>query len=97
MDLNTKGCAALENAIAIGDLKSVRYLVKQGVAINAMIADVDCDYTPMHVAAQSPSVDILKFLIENGGDIQIKDGDGKTPYDYAKEMRLKDNMELLKP
>ena len=43
------------------------------------------------------SVDILKFLIENGGDIQIKDGDGKTPYDYAKEMRLKDNMELLKP
>ena len=97
VDLSTKGCSALENAIAIGDLKSVRYLVKQGVAINAMIADVDCDYTPMHVAAQSPSVDILKFLIENGGDIQIKDGDGKTPYDYAKEMKLKDNMELLKP
>lgn len=97
VDLSTKGCSALENAIAIGDLKSVRYLVKQGVAINAMIADVDCDYTPMHVAAQSPSVDILKLLIENGGDIQIKDGDGKTPYDYAKEMELKDNMELLKP
>ncbi|TXJ42656.1 hypothetical protein EPJ70_11950 [Brachyspira aalborgi] len=37
----------------------------------------------------------VKILIDRGADIKIKDEDGKTALDYAKEKELKDIEELL--
>ena len=70
-------------------------MVNDGADINRTIVWMDGERTPMHIAAWNPSADILKYLIEQGGKINAKDQDGKTPYDYAKMYDFKDNMELL--
>lgn len=36
-------------------------------------------YTPIHAAAEYAHLDLLKFLIKEGGDVNIKDSDGDTP------------------
>ena len=38
----------------------------------------------------------IDFLIENNADLTIKDGDGKTAYDYAKTLGLKEVTERLR-
>ncbi|MCQ4635522.1 ankyrin repeat domain-containing protein [Anaerovorax odorimutans] len=83
-------------AIKCGDLQSVRYLVEDGADVNQKIKSDDVDKTPLHIAAESPSADILKYLLKQGGDVKAKDSEGNTPYEYAKEVGLRDNMKLLK-
>lgn len=96
LDENPKICPLMD-AIGYGQMELVQYLVERGADINFKFDDGESGYyTPMHMAASSPSRDILEYLIEHGGDTKIKDSDGKTPYDYAKEYKWKENMELLK-
>lgn len=90
--------SALPEAVGIGDLTAVKKLVENGADINRLVevSPLDGKYTAMHVAAWNTSRDIIKFLIEHGGDCTVKDSNGKTPYEYAKEVGSKENMELLK-
>ena len=44
---------------------------------------------------ESGLYETVKILIDRGADINIKDEDGKTALDYAKEKELKDIEELL--
>ena len=37
------------------------------------------NYTPLHMAAINGSEDIVKQLINNGSDIECRDGDHMTP------------------
>ena len=41
--------------------------------------------TPLHVASQFGHLEIVKFLIENGADPQLKSKSGLTAYGYAIE------------
>ncbi|HNI94438.1 MAG TPA: ankyrin repeat domain-containing protein, partial [Leptospiraceae bacterium] len=41
--------------------------------------------TPLHNAAESDDLDTVKYLIEKGADIRIKDKDGNTPLHKAAE------------
>lgn len=90
--------SALSDAISIGDLTAVEKLVDNGADINRLVevSSMEGRYTAMHVAAWNTSRDIIKFLVEHGGDCTIKDSSGKTPYKLAKESGLKENMRLLK-
>lgn len=36
-------------------------------------------YTPIHAAASYAHVDLLRYLISHGGDVNITDEDGDTP------------------
>ena len=89
---------ALPDAISMGDLTAVKELVDNGADINRLVevSPMEGKYTAMHVAAWNTSRDIIKFLIEHGGDCTIKDSNGKTPYKWAKKLGIKENMELLK-
>ncbi|NIM78592.1 MAG: hypothetical protein GTO20_07355 [Candidatus Aminicenantes bacterium] len=40
-------------------------------------------------------MEIVKFLLEKGADINAKDIDGKTPLDIAKKKGLKEIISLL--
>ena len=87
-------------AIRSGDLESVQCLVEAGADVNQQIeTEEDGTITPMHAAAESASADILKYLIDQGGNIKKKDSNGKTPYDYATsdewENTLSENAALL--
>lgn len=41
--------------------------------------------TPVHIAAAWGRVNILNILLKCGGDPTLRDDQGKTPLDYAKE------------
>lgn len=36
-------------------------------------------YSPLHAAASWGQADILRYLVEKGGDINLTDSDGETP------------------
>ena len=51
--------------------------------------------TPLHVACMKGHIDVVKALIENGADVNIKDGDIKTGLDIAREKNHLEITELL--
>jgi ankyrin repeat protein len=60
--------------------------VKQLLQINPYLVHDKNKYgkTPLHYAARyNSNVDVLKYLIEKGADINAKDYNGKTPLDVA--------------
>lgn len=53
-----------------------KLLLAKGANINAKDKAYD---TPLHLAAENGNTEVAKLLINNGADIDAKDGDGKTP------------------
>lgn len=39
--------------------------------------------TPLHLACEEDRQEIVKFLVENGADLEIKNKEEKTPIDLA--------------
>lgn len=52
--------------------------------------------TPLHVAAVWGRINVVKMLIEYGGDVFSLDDDGKTPLDYADEQNHSSVAKYLK-
>lgn len=59
-----------------GDLERVKELINQSISPN--IPDPNT-YTPMHAAASYGQIEVLAYLVANGGDVNITDEDGDTP------------------
>lgn len=70
----------IENAILNGDIDQVRRNFKAGVDPNQAIPG-DSAY-PLHYAANSRA-DIIQLLIDQGADVNVRDGKGKTPLHCA--------------
>jgi ankyrin repeat protein len=53
--------------------------------------------TALHGAAQRGFTPFVKFLAENGADVQAKDANGRTPLDLAKASKepLTETVKLL--
>lgn len=60
-----------------GDLSRVQELVET-TSVSPNAAD-QFSYTPMHAAASYGHLDVLRYLLSHGGDINITDDDGDTP------------------
>ncbi|TBU49844.1 ankyrin [Dichomitus squalens] len=60
-----------------GDLERVRELIEVH-SISANVPDENT-YTPMHAAASYGHLNILEYLISQGGDVNVTDEDGDTP------------------
>lgn len=88
----------LEAAVKAGDAELVKYLVEKGADINYMIPaeENDAYHTVMHTAA-CQSRKILEYLLEQGGDMTVRNYDGKTPYECAEEYKAVWNYEILEP
>lgn len=43
-------------------------------------------YTPIHAAASYGHIELLKLLIQNGGNINIQDNEGDTPLHHVEEL-----------
>lgn len=96
-DIRPATCTPLISAVTYGNFKIVKLLISKGSDINYLYKD-EGGYTEsaIHVAAYSPSKDILKYLIDHGADLTLKNSDGDTPYDLAKQAGFKKNIELIK-
>jgi uncharacterized protein len=71
---------ALEVSVENPDV--VRLLVEHGADVDGRNAEGGA--TPLHNAAQSGSVELVRALLELGADRDAKTDDGRTPRDLAK-------------
>ncbi|HLF10659.1 MAG TPA: ankyrin repeat domain-containing protein [Gammaproteobacteria bacterium] len=61
-------------------IQAIQLLLQRGLAINATDA---AGRTALHGAALQGYDDVVKFLVDNGADLQAKDKEGFTPLDTA--------------
>ena len=87
------GYKPLHLASYFGDEKTVNQILKQG---NEEI-DVQSKngYTPLFLAVINEHLNIVKTLINNGANKNIRCKEGKLPIDFA-EIKNKNNLEILK-
>ena len=69
----------LFDAIAEGDLESIKVSLEWGANVNEKLG-----WSPLHAATFAGNLDIVKFLVQNGAQLDVKDKWGnKTPLEYA--------------
>ena len=87
---------ALAAAVTKGRLNSLRLLLANGVNVNAFLtADEE---TALHLAVRSRNEDreeVVRFLLEKGADVAIRNTAGKSALSVAKEMHLPTIEKLL--
>ena len=84
----------LHNASYEGNYEKVKELVKlRGVDVDAI--DKEYGTTSLMYACRERRYIIAKFLLNNGADPTIKDNEGKTAMDHAKEEGHKNIIKLL--
>ena len=70
-------------AIELMHLNTVKLFLSYGVDINKPDSS---GQTALHLAVSKGMVRMVKLLIENGSRYDIKDENGRTPMDLAKEL-----------
>ncbi|KAH8434520.1 putative lysophospholipase [Aspergillus melleus] len=82
-------------AIAQGDLERVQDIMK--VEHHWILNDADYSgNTPIHLAASSPSLPILRCLLLQGGSVHIRNRSGRTPLFLAANANLSEHVMLLR-
>ena len=87
--LNAAGESPLMLAAIQGDLVDVKLLIGHGARVNQP------GWSALHYAAASPHTDVLKFLIEQGADVQARSPNGTTPLMMAAQYGSEDVIDLL--
>jgi uncharacterized protein len=64
-----------------GDIGAVKGFLDRGVDVNAKCSV--SGGTPIHSAARTSRNDVIKLLLNRGGDINARNNDGYTPLQYA--------------
>ncbi|CAG8013110.1 unnamed protein product [Penicillium olsonii] len=82
-------------AIAHGDLEKVQAITK--TEHHWLLNDADYSgNTPMHLAATAPSIQILHFLLSQGGSVHLRNRAGRTPLFLAANAGLSEHTLLLR-
>lgn len=70
----------------------VKLLLERGAEVNERGPN---SRTALHVAAVAGSAEVLDLMLAHGGDATLKDDEGKTPADLAREARKQATLALL--
>jgi RNA polymerase sigma factor (sigma-70 family) len=84
-------------AIRVGDMKSVEHLLQTDLDINKKDHH---GITPLMYAAEKGNIEIIKLLLEEGANTEVKDSKGKSAaeFTYSKEAKkLLRKSEILPP
>lgn len=74
------GVSLLQRAVHRGDLQTIHYLVSEkNVNINAVIGGC----AAIHLATEAKNFEIVKYLLENGADVNTQDVNGDSPLHYS--------------
>nr|WP_281167920.1 ankyrin repeat domain-containing protein [Paenibacillus daejeonensis] len=75
----------MRKAVSDHDMRTLRYLLEEGVDINYNAADMVYPYkaTPLTVAARSNNLKMVQFLVEQGADVTLQEKDGERAYTIA--------------
>ena len=74
-----EGFTAMDTAVGEGHISIVKELISKGVDVNQRTQNKG---TALHTAVAWERNDIIKLLLENGAKKDLKDADGKTPFQY---------------
>jgi len=74
------GWTPLHYACAKGHLDVAEFLVKNGAIVDSLSVG---NTTPLMMAVQSGNEQLVKFLLEKGADLQLKNANGLTAIDIA--------------
>ncbi len=83
----------LEKACRLGDFDTVKTLVPQLPDINAIISILGS--TALHIASDCGRLDIVKYLVEQGANVNARDWFPKTPLHWACERSRLEIVEFL--
>lgn len=85
LDIKLHGGVLMRQAASDHDLKTLKYLLDQGVDINYNQPDMVYPYqaTPLTVAARMGNMAMVKFLVEHGADVTLAEKNGERPYTIA--------------
>ena len=73
-------------AASLGDLKIAKILVENGALINSRNG-TKINQTPLHIACYHGKVEMVRFLIEQGCDLDIRDGCNETPLSLIQKFK----------
>lgn len=73
-------------AAADNDLETVQNYISSG-EFSANSKDPN-GYTPIHAAVSYGHVELLKYLIQQGGDINIQDTEGDAPLHHVEDLQV---------
>ncbi|KAL8999032.1 MAG: hypothetical protein Q9169_002030 [Polycauliona sp. 2 TL-2023] len=86
---------ALGYAVTAGDIPTVSDALRG--RMKYLISESDYSgNTPLHVAATSPSEEILGMLLVNGASVHLRNKTGRTPLFLAAHAKLAKHVELLR-
>jgi len=98
-DVNAKGELGITPLIATRKRKDesvslIQHLIKMGADVNATMSPGVGDWTVLHTALGGGNVKVVKLLIDNGADINVKNIMG-TPLQMAINYKKIETVELL--
>jgi ankyrin repeat protein len=64
---------ALHLAVSKRNLDTIRWLLANGIDVNAKRLMWDCNHTGLHMTAESGAIDIARLLLDAGADPNIRD------------------------
>ncbi len=93
METDSDGISALDMAIKFKRLDVIKYCIDKGFDLN--ISKRKSGITPVMLAACFSNTEMMKLLIDNGGNVNGEDKFGMSPKDYAKKLGQKKMLEFL--
>jgi ankyrin repeat protein len=93
-----EGFSPLQYAAYKGDVELCRLLLDHGANVNEMVIEPGWPghgRTPLHWAVMGGHVEVVRLLLSRGAKVNIKDEDGKTALDLAREKRDREIIALL--
>jgi len=96
VDLNetdSDGISALDMAIKFKRKDVIQFCIDRGFDLNS--SKRKSGITPVMLAACFHDLEMMKLILDNGGDINAADKSGMAPKDYAKKLGQKKMLEFL--
>ena len=87
------GMTALQWAVLFNRTDALHELLQRGADVNKR--DRDDGITALHYSAMNSGTDTIRLLLENGASTTIKDDEGRTPIDWAREYNHQEAVLLL--
>lgn len=102
LDVKQHGGPVLRQAVSNHDMKTISYLLDQGVDINYNKQNMVYPYgaTPLTEATRMGNLAMVQYLVERGADVTLAEKDGERPYTIAvgnKNTALADYLKALEP